>query len=257
MEAAAPHQWSYNGATDNGSVVPNCINEPPVPAGCAFLSMSYPSTYHATADASKHARLDVAEIQVPATCYKGVWMHHCFAGHCTRQVTPTPKAGKRGVLGRKWLEYTRVECFAPFALAFIRFWGHKQTFERPFPVAYHRLTFAVALLWQSVMDNGNVVLLAFALALLSGARCSATWRARLLTLTAYLYLVPMHISWPTHALAVFSALAWPWFAPLHPDRQWRCRLTLHWAFAVGHLLIHSARQILHHVAFMMGCLLPG
>ena len=99
------------------------------------------------------------------------------------------------------------------------------------------------------------MLVAFALALLSGARCSTTWRARFLTLTAYLFLVPMHISWPTHALAVSIALAWPWFAPFRPDRHWRCRLTLHWAFAVGHLLIHSARHVLLRVAFMMGCLL--
>ena len=142
----------------------------------------------------------------------------------------------------------RIYTGAPFALAFIRFLGP----QTDFPVAYHRLTFAVALLWQSVMDNGNVVLLAFALALLSGARCSATWRARLLTLAAYLYLVPMHISWPTYAFAGFSALAWPWFAPLHPDR-----LTSHGALAVGHLLIHSARQMLFRVAFMTECLLLG
>ena len=149
----------------------------------------------------------------------------------------------------------QLQILGPFALALSRFWGHKQTYHSTFPVAYHRLTFAVALLWQSVMENENVVLLAFALALLSGARCSATWRARLLTLSAYLYLVPMHSSWPTYAFAGFSALAWPWFAPLHPDRHWRCRLTSHRALAVGYLLIHFARQVLLRVAFMMGCLL--
>ena len=123
MEAAAPHQWSYNGTTDNGSVVPTCINEPPVPAGCAFLSMPYPSTYHATADFSKHVHLDVAEIQVPATCYKGVWVHHCFAGHCTRQVTPTPKACKRGMLGRRSLENEQDDFFGPLSIASISFLG--------------------------------------------------------------------------------------------------------------------------------------
>ena len=123
----ASRQWSYNGATDDVSVVSNCINEPPVPAGCAFLSMSYPSAYHVTADASKHARLDVAEIQVFATCYEGVWIHHCFARHCAHQVTPTSKAGKRGVLGRKSLENEHDHFFGPFALVFSRFWGYQQT----------------------------------------------------------------------------------------------------------------------------------
>ena len=179
-------------------------------------------------------------------------MHHCFAGHCTHQVTPTPKTCKRGVLGRKSLENEQDNFFGPFALAFSRFWGHKQTYHRTFPVSHHRLTIAVALLWHGLTDSGNVVLLAFAITLLFGARCSATWRARLLTLSAYLYLVPMHSSWPTYAFAGFSALAWPWFAPLHPDR-----LTSHGALAVGHLLIHFARQLLLRVAFMVGCLLPG
>ena len=257
MEAAAAHQCSYNGVTDNGSVVPNYINEPPVPAGCAFLSMSYPSTYHSTADASGHIRLDFTEIQAPATCYTGVWVHHCFAGHCTHQVTPTPKTCKRGVLGRKSLETEQDDFFGPFALASSRFWGHKQTYHRTFPVSHHRLTIAVALLGHGVTDAGNVVLLAFAITLLFGARCSATWRARLLTLSAYLYLVPMHSSWPTYAFAGFSALAWPWFAPLHLDRYWRCRLTSHGALAVGYLLIHFARQVLLRVAFMTGCLLLG
>ena len=145
MEAAAAHQCSYNGVTDNGPVVPNYIKEPPVPAGCAFLSMSYPSTYHSTADASGHIRLDFTEIQVPATCYTGVWVHHCFAGHCTHQVTPTPKTCKRGVLGRKSLENEQDDFFGPFALAFSRFWGHKQTYHRTLQAGIRS---CVAMAWR-------------------------------------------------------------------------------------------------------------
>ncbi len=119
-------------------------------------------------------------------------------------------------------------------------------------MAYDRLTFAVALLWHGVTDAGDVVLLAFAITLLLGARCSATWRARLLTLSAYLYLVPMHSSWPTYAVAGFSAWGWAWFAIVRPHR-----LKSRGALAVGHLLLRSARQLLFRVAFTTGCLLPG
>ena len=45
----------------------------PIASTSLPCQLAVPSTYHATADASKHVRLDIAEIQVPATCYTAVF----------------------------------------------------------------------------------------------------------------------------------------------------------------------------------------